>query len=188
MTYLDKSYLDKCRKNFLTWNNDIKLIREKNNNRKRELLEILKITDNNYTVYELEKLLNKQKYLKEAEQREKDRLKERQLKLRDLGMSINSEIDDDELENMFIKRLELRKRLQKQTDEFNKQIQPLNLYDQDIPFNKEDQPLNLYDQHIPFNKEDQLLYNPGGATIYTKSNAQNTMVYNYETGIYEPQL
>jgi hypothetical protein len=28
--------------------------------------------------------------------------------------------------------------------------------------------------------------NPGGATIYTQSNAQNTMVYNEATGIYQP--
>jgi hypothetical protein len=29
--------------------------------------------------------------------------------------------------------------------------------------------------------------NPGGATIYTQSNAQNKMVYNEDSGIYEPE-
>jgi len=127
------AYLNKCRENHLTWNNDIKLIREKNNERKKKLLEMLKITDTNYTVYELEQLFNKQKYQKEAEQREKDNLKERQVKLRDLGMSIKSEIDDVQLENMYIKRIELRKKLEKQTNEFKKQypeiFEPTNLYD-----------------------------------------------------------
>jgi hypothetical protein len=158
----------------LSVSEDIMLIREKNNNRKKELLEILKITDNNYTIYELEQLFNKQKYQKEAEQREKDRLKERQLKLRDLGMSINSEIDDAQLEDMYIKRIELRKRLQKQTDEFN-----ISQYRKKYPENN-----TITTYH--FTSYTPSFHNPGGATIYTQSNAANSMVFNQESGIYEP--
>ncbi len=158
----------------LSLSEEIRLIREKNlekkNNRKKELLEILKITDNNYTLYELEQLFNTQKYQKEAEQREKDRLKERQLKLRDLRMSINSEIDDAQLEDMYIKRIELRKRLQKQIDEFNISQYP------------ENNTITTYH----FTSYTPSFHNPGGATIYTQSNAANSMVFNQESGIYEP--
>lgn len=151
---------------------DIKLSREKNNNRKKELLEILKITDNNYTVYELEQLFNKQKYTEKIEQIEKACLKERQLKLRDLGMSINSEIDDAQLEDMYIKRIELRKRLQKQTDDFNRKKYPENN--------------TITTEHFTSYTHTPSFHNPGGATIYTQANAANSMVFNQESGIYEP--
>jgi hypothetical protein len=153
---------------------DIKLSREKNKLRKQELLNILHIEDK-YTLYELEQLFNKQKYQKESEQREKDHLKERQLKLRDLGMSINSEIDDAQLEDMYIKRIELRKRLQKQTDEFN-----ISQYRKNYPENN-----TITTEH--FTCYTPSFDNPGGATIYTQNNAANSMVFNQESGIYEPR-
>jgi hypothetical protein len=157
----------------LSVSEDIRLTREKNNIRKQELLNILHIEDK-YTLYELEQLFNEQKYQKETEQREKDRLKERQRKLRDLRMSINSEIDDAQLEDMYIKRLELRKRLQKQTDEFNN-----SQYRKKYPENN-----TITTYH--FTSYTPSFHNPGGATIYTQSNAANSMVFNQESGIYEP--
>ena len=46
---------------------DIRLIRERNNIRKQELVNILNIEDNKYTLYELE-----QKLYKERENRNRD--------------------------------------------------------------------------------------------------------------------
>lgn len=44
----------------------------------------------------------------------------------------------------------------------------------------------IHDNNTPSNNLSNCWNNPGGATIYTKSNASNRMVYNETSGIYEP--
>jgi hypothetical protein len=148
---------------------DIKLIREKNNIRKQELLNILHIEDNKYTLYELEQKLSAKRYI---ESREKNRVN----MLYSLGLDKNTQMDYNELENLYQEkekeeerlyqeRLSLRERLKKQRDE-----------------NPENNTITT--EH--FTSYTPSFHNPGGATIYTQANAANSMVFNPESGIYEP--
>ncbi len=164
---------------------DIKLIREKNNIRKQELLNILHIEDNHYTLYELEQKLNKLKQ-KESEIRSREiRIKNM---LCSLGVDKNTQMDYNELERLYQKneilnqenerlyqeKLLLRERLKKQTDEFN-----ISQYQKKYPENNS-RTTEYFTSYTPS------FYNPGGATIYTQENAANTMVFNEVNGIYEP--
>jgi hypothetical protein len=157
---------------------DIKLIREKNNIRKQELLNILHIEDNKYTLYELEQKLYAKKYI---ESREKKRLN----MLYSLGLDKNTQIDYNELENLYQKqeieeamlyqkRLSLIEKLKKQRDEFN-----ISQYRKKYPENN-----TIKTEH--FTSYTSSFHNPGGASIYTQANAANSMVFNQESGIYEP--
>jgi hypothetical protein len=157
---------------------DIKLIREKNNIRKQELLNILHIEDNNYTLYELEQKLSAKLYI---ERREKNRVN----MLYSLGLDKNTQMDYNELvnlhqekekeeERLYQERLSLRERFKKQRDEFN-----ISQYRKKYPENN-----TITTEH--FTSYTPSFYNPGGATIYTQANAANSMVFNQESGIYEP--
>jgi hypothetical protein len=157
---------------------DIKLIREKNKLRKQELLNILHIEDNNYTLYELEQKLSAKLYI---EKREKNRVN----MLYSLGLDKNTQIDYNELvnlhqekekeeERLYQERLSLRERLKKQTDEFN-----ISQYRKKYPENN-----IIITEH--FTSYTPSFHNPGGATIYTQANAANSMVFNQESGIYAP--
>ncbi len=146
---------------------DIKLTREKNKLRKQELLNILHIEDNNYTLYELEQKLSAKLYI---ERREKNRVN----MLYSLGLDKNTQMDYNELENLYQEKLSLRERLKKQTDEFN-----ISQYRKNYPENN-----TITTEH--FTSYTPSFHNPGGATIYTQANAANSMVFNQESGIYEP--
>ena len=186
------NYKNKCLNNYNKWNNDIKLIREKNKIKKNEILKRLNIIDNNYTLYELEQLELKERIKQENFINKEKREKERQLKLKELGINIDSDITDSELEKIYIKRLELRERLKKQTNKFYKETETLNT-DFEYITNEEKYYLVKNDDNDNYNDNDNdneysLFHNPGGAIIYTKQNSQNQMVYNCEKGIYEPEL
>ena len=146
---------------------DIKLSREKNKLRKQELLNILHIEDNNYTLYELEQKLSAKLYI---ERREKNRVN----MLYSLGLDKNTQMDYNELEHLYQERLSLRERLKKQRDEFN-----ISQYRKKYPENN-----TITTDH--FTSYTPSFHNPGGATIYTQANAANSMVFNQESGIYEP--
>lgn len=161
---------------------DIRLIRERNNVRKQELLNILHIEDNKYTLYELEqKLYN----LKQKESEIRDREIKIKNMLYSLGLDKNTQMDYNELEHLYQEkekeeerlyqeRLSLRERLKKQRDEFN-----ISQYRKKYPENN-----TITTEH--FTCYTPSFHNPGGATIYTQANAANSMVFNQESGIYEP--
>lgn len=157
---------------------DIRLIRERNNIRKQELVNILNIEDNKYTLYELE-----QKLYKERENRNRD-IKINKM-LYSLGLDKNTQMDYNELEHLYQEkeieeerlyqeRLSLREILKKQRDEFN-----ISQYRKKYPENN-----TITSEH--FTSYTSSFHNPGGATIYTQANAANSMVFNQESGIYEP--
>ncbi|MFY7727965.1 MAG: hypothetical protein ACOVRN_00460 [Flavobacterium sp.] len=152
---------------------DIRLIREKNNIRKQELLNILHIEDEDkhYTLYELEQKLYKLNQ-KESEIRNKE-IKIKNM-LSSLGLDKNTQMDYNELEHLYQERLSLRERLKKQRDEFNN-----SQYRKKYPENN-----TITTEH--FTSYTPSFHNPGGATIYTQANAANSMVFNQESGIYEP--
>jgi hypothetical protein len=165
----------------LSVSEDIRLIREKNNIRKQELLNILHIEDK-YTLYELEQKLSAKLYI---ERREKNRVN----MLYSLGLDKNTQMDYNEIvnlhqekekeeERLYQERLSLRKRLQKQTDEFN-----ISQYRKKYPENNTITP-DHFTSYTP--SYTPSFHNPGGATIYTQANAANSMVFNQESGIYEP--
>ena len=162
---------------------DIRLIREKNNIRKQEILNILHIEDNNYTLYELEQKLHNIK-------RKESEIRNREIKIANmlysLGLDKNTQMDYNELERLYQdnerlykEKLALRERLKKQTDEFN-----ISQYKKKYPENNS----RTTDYFTSYNIQSSSpsFYNPGGATIYTQENAANTMVFNEDSGIYEP--
>jgi hypothetical protein len=164
----------------LSVSEDIRLIREKNNIRKQELLNILHIEDK-YTLYELEQKLYT---LKQKENEIRHREIKIQNMLHSLRLDKNTQMDYNELENLYQEkekeeerlyqeRLSLRERLKKQTDEFN-----ISQYRKKYPENN-----TIITEH--FTSYTPSFHNPGGATIYTQSNAANSMMFNQESGIYE---
>ena len=173
---------------------DIRLIRERNNVRKQKLLNILHIEDNKYTLYELEQ--------KESEIRREIKIKKM---LYSLGLDKNTQMDYNELEHLYQEkekekekekeeeerlyqeRLSLRERLKKQRHEFN-----ISQYRKKYPENN-----TITTEHFTcytpsfHNPGGATIYtpsfhNPGGATIYTQANAATSMMFNQESGIYEP--
>ena len=171
----------------LSVSEDIRRTRERNNIRKQEILDILKIEDNNYSLYELEQKLCK---IRSDERRIREREIRRANMLYSLRLDKDTHIDDDELERLYQEsereseclyqeRLLLRERLKKQRDDFN-----ISQYRKKYPENNS----TTTDYFTSYNMQSHSpsFHNPGGATIYTQENAANTMVFNEESGIYEP--
>lgn len=129
-----------------------------------------------------------------------DRIKreqnKRQMMLSYLNIKKTSMISDAELEDLYENKKKLVARIHKQGEkfmsEYNKQnekkVENCKVYDCD-----EGDDWNIYEDmsnykdgcYIDGNEINSMLHNPGGATIYTKSNAMGEMIFNVELGKYE---
>lgn len=128
----------------------------------------------------------------------KEKQDKRQIMLRELKIEKTSMISDAELEDSYENKKKLVARIHKQGEEFmsehnkkyEKKVENFKIYDcDDVDYGDvityED--VTDYDDgcYIDGNEINTMLYNPGGATIYTKSNAMGEMIFNVELGIYE---
>lgn len=128
----------------------------------------------------------------------KEKQDKRQIMLRELKIEKTSMISDAELEDLYENKKKLVARIHKQGEEFMsehnkkiwKKVENFKIYDcDDVDYGDvityED--VTDYDDgcYIDGNEINTMLYNPGGATIYTKSNAMGEMIFNVELGIYE---
>lgn len=122
----------------------------------------------------------------------------RQMMLRELNIEKTTMISDSELEDLYENKKKLVARIHKQGEEFmseynkkyEKKVEIFKIYDCD----EEDYGDGINYDYVSDcgdgcygdgNEINSMLYNPGGATIYTKPNAMGEMIFNVELGIYE---
>lgn len=119
----------------------------------------------------------------------------RRIMLCELKIKETNRISDEELENLYENKKKLLAKIHKKGEDFlrecNKTQDTISFdidndnYDNYNNYDNDDNSENYDNYEYEENEINIMLHNPGGATIYTKSNAMGEMSFNIETGIYE---
>ena len=158
--------------------------RHKNMIEKKILYQILnKNEDLDIHINELRKDYHNILFEFEIQKRVKRSEDTRNIMLRELKMEKTSIISDEELIELYENKKKLVVKLHKQGDKF---LREYNRDDKIKLTHEDDEEYNDCDNDEYDGVEvESMLYNPGGATICTRSNAMNEMSFNTKLGIYE---